>query len=83
MHIIGVFGNQRLGQISFYLHGAHTATEFRMITGSAGVMRNQRCNRDIAFAYVDLFTLFDVAKEFAEIVFWLSNISGFHGQYIG
>ena len=69
MHVPGVFGNQRLGQITVYLHGSHTATEFRTVAGFPGAMRNQHCNRDIALAYGNRFTLLYETEIFAEIVF--------------
>lgn len=83
MHVPGIFGNQRLGQITFDLHGAQPATEFRMVSGFPGAMRNHRCNRDIALAYGDRLTLLYEAEKFAEIVFKLSNICCSHGQNIG
>ena len=83
MHVPGTFGNQRLGQITFYLYGAHTATEFRAVARFPGAMGNQRCNRDIAFAYGACLTLLDVAEKFTKIVFELSNICCYHSRNIG
>lgn len=69
MHFPAVFGDHWLGQILFNLHGSHTTTEFGTVAGFSGAMGNQQCNRDIALAYGNCFTLLYEAKEFAEIIF--------------